>query len=286
MKKALKDTLIGAHTSAAGGVHNALYEGRDIGATTIQLFTANQRQWKTRSISQDEIILWKKALEATGLQKIMSHDSYLINLGSPDPEVLARSRNAFREEIIRCMQLGISYLNFHPGAATTDSKEACLHRIVESILEMKGLFSDKEPLRLLIEATAGQGSTVGSQFEELDFLVEQLEGHVPIGVCIDTCHIFVAGYDLRTKEAVDKTISTFDQIVGLEHLYALHLNDSQKGIGSKVDRHEEIGKGSIGLDGFHAIMAHQKLRDLPKYLETPGGPDAWKREILLLRSFI
>jgi len=282
----MKDTLLGAHTSAAGGVHNALYEGRDIGATIIQLFTANQRQWKTRSLSQDEIHLWMKALDETGLQQIMSHDSYLINLGSPDPEVLARSRNAFREEIIRCMQLGISYLNFHPGAALDSTKEDCLHRIVESILEMKDLFSGKEPLRLLIEATAGQGSTVGSQFEELDFLVEQLDGQVPIGVCVDTCHIFAAGYDLRTPAQVEATFHTFDQIVGIEHLYALHINDSQKALGSRVDRHEEIGHGMIGLDGFKAIMTHPKLKKLPKYLETPGGPVGWKKEIALLRSFL
>ena len=282
----MEDTLIGAHTSAAGGVHNALYEGKDIGANTIQLFTANQRQWKTRSLSQDEIHLWMKALDETGMQQIMSHDSYLINLGSPDPEILARSKKAFREEIIRCMQLGISFLNFHPGAATNGTKEDCLRRIVESVLEMKDLFSGKEPLRLLIEATAGQGSTVGSRFEELGFLVEHLERHIPIGVCVDTCHIFAAGYDLRTEEQVTATFETFDQIVGLKHLYALHVNDSQKDVGSRVDRHEEIGNGMIGIDGFKAMMLHPHLKKLPKYLETPGGTAGWKREIALLRSFL
>ncbi len=282
----MEDILIGAHTSAAGGVHNALYEGQAIGATTIQLFTANQRQWKSRSLSQDEIHLWQKALDVTGLKKIMSHDSYLINLGSPDPEVLARSRHAFREEIIRSMQLNIAYVNFHPGAALQDSKEACLNRIIESVLEMRDLFSHHSSLKLLIEATAGQGSTVGSRFEELDYLIEQLSEKVPIGVCIDTCHIFAAGYDLRTKEAVDATIQEFDKVVGLEHLCALHVNDSQKDLGSRVDRHAELGKGMIGLEGMKALMQHPKLRSLPKYLETPGGPDLWKKEITLLRSFL
>lgn len=285
MKKE-NEILLGAHTSAAGGVENALYEGKTIGATTVQLFTANQRQWKARSLSQEQVDLFTQALKETGLKSIMSHDSYLINLGAPDPEVLAKSKQAFREEIIRCLQLGITYLNFHPGARLDDPLEICLERIVESLLEMRDLFTGKETLQLLVEATAGQGSTVGSRFEELGYIVKKLKDDLPIGVCIDTCHIFAAGYDIRTKEGLEKTLQEFDKQVGLDSLAAFHLNDSQKGLGSRVDRHAELGKGQIGMEAFKAIMQHQKLKALPKYLETPGGPSLWEKEIALLRSFV
>lgn len=285
MKKAAKDLLIGAHTSAAGGVQNALLEGKSIGATTIQLFTSNQRQWQSRSLSQETIDAWKEALVKTGLKEVMSHDSYLINLGAPDPEVLVKSRHAFREEIIRCLQLGLSYMNFHPGSALTQSREACLDRIVESLLEVQDLFTGKEPLRLLLETTAGQGSTVGSSFEELAYVLDRVQKKVPVGVCIDTCHIFVAGYDIRTKEAFSRTIDQFDEIVGLKNLYAFHLNDSQKDLGSRVDRHADLGKGTIGIECFKCLMQDARLAHMPKYLETPGGLEVWEKEIALLRSF-
>ena len=285
MKKE-NEILLGAHTSAAGGVENALYEGKAIGATTVQLFTANQRQWKARSLSQEQVDLFTKALIETGLKDIMSHDSYLINLGAPDPEVLTKSRQAFREEVIRCLQLGITYLNFHPGARLNDPLDVCLERIVESLLEMKDLFKGKETLKLVIEATAGQGSTVGSRFEELGYIVDKLKDDLPIGICVDTCHIFAAGYDIRTKEGLEKTLQEFDKQIGLQYLMAFHMNDSQKGLGSHVDRHEELGKGLIGIEAFKAIMQHPRLRAVPKYLETPGGPSLWEKEIALLRSFV
>lgn len=282
----MSEILLGAHTSAAGGAQNAIYEGKEIGATTVQLFTANQRQWKTRSLSQDEVDRFHHAIQETGLSHIMSHDSYLINLGSPDPEVLMKSRTGFREEIIRCLQLGVSYMNFHPGAALASPVENCLQCIVDSVKEVRDLFSGKEHLKLAIEATAGQGTTIGSNFKELGFLVNSLKDELPIGVCIDTCHIFAAGYDIRTKEGLDKVLDEFDKHVGLKYLLAFHLNDSQKGLGSRVDRHEPLGKGEIGIECFKAIMKHPKLKSLPKYLETPGGPEVWKKEISLLRSFV
>ena len=281
----MKDQLIGAHTSAAGGVQNALLEGQSIGATTIQLFTSNQRQWHSRSLSQETIDAWKKTILETGLKSVMSHDSYLINLGAPDPEVLTKSRHAFREEIIRCLQLGLSFMNFHPGSALTQSREGCLDRIVESLLEVQDLFTGKDPLRLLLETMAGQGSTVGSSFEELAYVIDRVKKVLPVGVCIDTCHIFVAGYDIRTKEAYQKTMEQFDRIVGIKNLYAFHLNDSQKVLGSRVDRHADLGKGTIGLECFKCIMQDKRLEKMPKYLETPGGLEVWKEEISLLRSF-
>lgn len=270
--------LIGAHTSAAGGAPQALLEGREIGASTIQLFTSNQKQWNGRIISPEEIALWEKLLEETGIRQVMSHDSYLINLGSPNPEGLAKSRKAFREELQRCHQLKIAYLNFHPGAALDQSEEACLETIAESLLEMEDLAA-KGTTKLVLEMTAGQGSCVGYCFEHIAAIIERVKGKIPIGVCIDTCHIFAAGYDIRTKEGWKKTLAEFDRIVGLPYLSAFHVNDSMKPLGSRVDRHANLGEGEIGWDLFHCLMESP----LPKYLETPGGPPVWKQEIATLR---
>lgn len=277
-----KQTIwLGAHTSAAGGAHNALYEGRDIGATTIQLFTSNQKQWHGRAISDEDVELWKKAQEETGIEHVMSHDSYLINLGSPDPVLLEKSRSAFRAEIERCHKFEIPYLNFHPGTATKSTEEECINTIIESLL----LFEGKVHTRLLLETTAGQGTTVGYKFEHIGAIFNEVHKKVPVGVCIDTCHIFAAGYDIRTPEDWDKTLKEFDKHIGLKHLYAFHLNDSQKDLGSRVDRHACIGEGKIGLEAFRFLMTDERTKHLPKYLETPEGPAVWKKEIALLRSF-
>jgi deoxyribonuclease-4 len=276
--------LIGAHTSAQGGAHNALLEGHAIGATTIQFFTANQKTWKGKQISEKEIALWKKTVEETGMQKMMSHDSYLINLGSPKKEVLHKSRTAFGQELERCHALELSFLNFHPGAALDSTVEQCLDTIVESLLEFESLV-DKGPTRLLIESTAGQGSTVGNKFEHLGYLIERLHRKIKIGVCIDTCHLFAAGYNVSNRQGWDTTLKEFDKHIGLKHLYAIHVNDSMKPLGSRVDRHACLGEGEIGIQGFQAMMHHPDLYELPKYLETPEGPETWKKEIKRLREF-
>lgn len=278
-----KPFLIGAHTSAAGGVQNALLEGQEIGATTIQLFTANQRQWASKTIDEKTVGLWDAALDKTGLSSIMSHDSYLINLGAPDPEILRKSRIAFRQELERCHALNIAYLNFHPGAALKEGVDICIDRIVDSLLEMKDLIL-QGPTKILLEATAGQGSVVGAKFEELGAIIKRLDQHIPIGVTIDTCHIFVAGYDIRTEKAWLETLEKFDEHVGAKYLDAFHLNDSKKGLGSRVDRHEELGKGAIGWDCFRFLVTHPRTRHLPMYLETPGGPSLWKQEIAELKT--
>lgn len=276
--------LIGAHTSTAGGLHNALLEGKGIGATTVQFFTSNQKQWKGRLITDEILNEWKKASDETGISQTMCHDSYLINLGSPNPESLEKSRQAFQDEIKRCTQLGVAYLNFHPGAALNGGLQQCLDRIVESLLLVRPLL-EKSPLRLLIETTAGQGSSVGHRFEHLDYLLQRLKDEMQIGVCIDTCHIFVAGYDVRTLDAWNKTLNEFDNIIGLEHLYAFHINDSLRELGSKVDRHKPLGEGMIGWDCFKFLMTDPRTKHLPKYLETPDGPPLWEKEIKTLRDF-
>ena len=276
--------LIGAHTSTAGGVHKALLKGQEIGATTIQLFTSNQKQWNGRNFTEEDLAIWRDTLKDSGISHIMSHDSYLINLGSNKNDLLAKSRKAFREEVERCLALGLTYMNFHPGAATGDTEENCLDRIVESLLILEPLL-ENQPLRLLIEATAGQGTTMGHRFEHLSYILERVKGKVPIGVCIDTCHIFAAGYDIRTEEGWKNVIETFDEVVGWEHLYAFHVNDSQHGLGSRKDRHANLGKGEIGIKCFEVMMTHPKLQSIPKYLETPNGELMWKDEIAMLRSF-
>ncbi len=278
------ELLIGAHTSAAGGAYKALLEGKSIGATTIQLFTANQKRWDRNPLTSEEIEIWNSTLHETNLKQIMSHDSYLINLGSPKEENLHKSRKAFKEELIRCHQLKVTYLNFHPGAALDSSEEQCLNLIVESLLELES-FAAEGNTRLLLEATAGQGSSLGWNFEQLAYIVSRVKNRIPIGVCIDTCHIFVAGYDIRTPEGWDKTLNEFEAKIGLSNLYAFHLNDSLKGLGSRVDRHQPLGEGQIGMASFSFLMQDKRTRHLPKYLETPGGVHLWEKEIALLREF-
>lgn len=276
--------LLGAHTSTKGGIHKALLEGKEIGATTIQLFTSNQKQWQGRFLPPEIVENWQRTLQETELCYIMSHDSYLINLGGPRLDILEKSRKAFYEEVSRCLQLGISYLNFHPGAALDGDTQECLDRIIESLLLVRPLLEGKA-MRLLLETTAGQGSTVGHRFEHLAYIIERVKEEIPIGVCMDTCHLFVAGYDIRSPENWEKVLAEFNDIVGLSYLYAFHLNDSLKGLGSRVDRHRPLGEGQIGWDCFRFLMTDPRTCHLPKYLETPGRTELWKKEIQQLKSF-
>lgn len=213
----------------------------------------------------------------------MSHDSYLINLGSPDSEALQKSRKAFKDELIRCQQLGITFLNFHPGARLSGSEEECLERICASLEHLEDV-ADKGHTRLLLEMTAGQGTSVGHRFEHVAFILDKVHKKVPVGVCIDTCHIFSAGYDIRTQKDWDETLEAFDKIIGLKHLYAFHVNDSMHPLGSRKDRHADLGEGKIGLECFKVMMTDPRLREIPKYLETRGGLPLWKKEIALLRE--
>ena len=282
-KTAKKTCFLGAHTSAAGGSFNALIQGEEIGATSIQLFTSNQKQWKGRNITDKEVEKWEALKKETGISKIMSHASYLINIGSPKQELREKSINALKEELKRCHLLGIDYLNFHPGAATTGTKEECIKAIIESLLSMEDLVKEGKTL-LVLEATAGQGTTVGCSFEELGEMVRGVKGKIPIGVCIDTCHIFAAGYDIRTKKAWEETLKEFDKHIGLKYLVALHLNDSKFPLASRKDRHELLGKGEIGMECFKVCMQNKTLAPLPKYLETPD-PSNWPAEIKKLRKY-
>lgn len=272
---------IGPHVSASGGVANAPKNAMAVGASAFALFTKNQRQWFSPALSQSDIDAFKAAVAESGIEAkyILPHDSYLINLGSPDAEGLEKSRNSFLEEMLRCQQLGLTMLNFHPGSHLKKiTPEECLDRIAESI----NMTLDKtQGVTAVIENTAGQGSNMGFAFWQLKYIIDKVEDKSRVGICIDTCHSYSAGYDLRDNYA--GVWKEFDEIVGREFLRAIHLNDTKKELSSKVDRHDSVGKGYLGMDFFRQIMKDPSLNDIPFILETPDET-LWAEEIALLQS--
>jgi deoxyribonuclease-4 len=282
MKK--EDLFIGAHVSAAGGVSNVPQRAKDIGATAFALFTKNQRRWEAKPLEESEVDGFKKECERLGFtpDQIIPHDSYLINLGNPKPDALKKSRDAFLDELQRCEQLGITMLNFHPGAHLKQyTEQECLSVIAESI---NLALDETEFCAAVIENTAGQGTNVGYKLEHLAEIIDQVDDKERVGVCIDTCHAFVAGYDLSEKTSFDKFWNDFDALIGLEYLKALHLNDAQKPCGSKVDRHDPIGQGLIGEDAFKWICSDDRFARIPMVLETPNTEE-WEKDITRLRSY-
>jgi deoxyribonuclease-4 len=280
-----KFKYIGVHVSAAGGVENAPVNARKIGASCFALFTKNQRQWQAKPLSDKNIKAFKANCSELGFGpgQILAHDSYLINLGHPEQAALEKSRGAFIDEMQRCYQLGIAMLNFHPGSTLKKiSMDDCLAVIAQSI----NLAHQQVPeVIAVIENTAGQGSNVGFAFEQIKTIIDQVDDQSRVGVCIDTCHAFAAGYDFVSREAYEKTWDQFDAMIGFEKLKGMHLNDAKKPINSRVDRHESIGKGELGLDAFQHIMADSRLDHIPMILETPDN-DIWAEEIALLESLI
>jgi len=276
---------VGAHISTSGGVENAPENAFKIGAQAFALFTKNQRQWVAKPFSSENISGFRDNLEKYGFSAdfILPHDSYLINLGHPEKEGLDKSREAFLDEMQRCELLGLKLLNFHPGSHLNKiDPEKSLLRIAESI----NIALDKtRGVTAVIENTAGQGSNLGFEFEQLAFIIENIEDKSRVGICFDTCHGFVAGYDIKSSNGFDETFRKFDEIIGLKYLKALHLNDAKKGLGSKVDRHESIGKGELGLDPFIRIMNSPLFDNMPLILETPDE-EIWSEEIKLLYSLI
>ena len=274
---------IGAHVSAAGGVENAPLNAREIGATAFAFFTKNQRQWKAKPLSEKNIAAFRENLAAVGIspRHVLPHDSYLINLGHPETAGLEKSRAAFLDEMRRCEQLGLELLNFHPGSHLKKiSEEECLARVAESI----NLALDRTSgVTAVIENTAGQGSNVGYRFEHLAAIIERVEDRSRVGVCLDTCHTFTAGYDLRTPEACEATFAEFERVVGFEYLCGMHLNDSKPDLGARVDRHESLGQGRLGWAPFRYIMGDPRFDDMPLILETIR-PSLWPEEIRRLRE--
>ena len=274
---------IGAHVSAAGGVENAPLNAHNIGAKAFALFTKNQKQWVASPLSEKSIELFRQRCEEYGFAAahILPHDSYLINLGSPEAEPLAKSRAAFLDEMQRCEQLGLNRLNFHPGSHLNKiSPDECLLKIAESI----NMTLDKTSgVTAVIENTAGQGTNLGYTFEQIAQIISQVEDKSRVGVCIDTAHTLAAGYEIRTKNGFEETFRSFDEIIGFRYLKGMHINDSKKDLSTRVDRHDNIGKGLMGMDPFSFIINDLRFDDIPLILETPDE-ERWADEIKLLYS--
>lgn len=276
---------VGAHVSAAGGVQNAPLNAEKIGAKAFALFTKNQRQWKAKPLDDKTIDAFKENLQAVGIppEQVLPHDSYLINLGHPEKAALEKSRNGFLDEMQRCEQLGLPLLNFHPGAHLNKcSEEESLAIVADSI---NWTLDQTEGVTAVIENTAGQGTTLGYRFEHLAAIIDGVEDKSRVGVCLDTCHTFTAGYDLRAFDACEETFAEFEKVVGFHYLRGMHLNDSKPKLGSRVDRHHSLGKGEIGLECFRYIMNDARFDDIPMVLETIDET-IWPEEIALLYDMV
>ena len=277
--------FIGAHVSASGGVFNAPKNAVEIGAKAFALFTKNQRQWSAKALDNKTIDLWFKELEKSKIEPkhILPHDSYLINLGHPNSDAREKSLNSFIDEVQRCKILALDRLNFHPGSHLREiSEEECLNNISES---MNIVLNKTSGVKLVLENTAGQGSNLGYKFEHLAYIIDKIEDKSRVGVCIDTCHMFTSGYDIRTREAYDKTWDEFGKIVGFDYLSGMHINDSKPELGSRVDRHDSLGCGKIGWDSFKFLMNDSRMDDIPLVLETIDD-SIWAKEIETLYSFV
>ncbi len=275
---------VGAHVSASGGVENAPVNAHAIGAKAFALFTKNQRQWFSKPLTENNIRLFKENCEKYGYApyQILSHDSYLINLGHPEKEALEKSRTAFLDEMQRCEQLSLDRLNFHPGSHLKKiTEEACLNTIAESI---NWALDKTRGVTAVIENTAGQGTNLGYRFEQLAAIIDRVEDKSRVGVCIDTCHTYTSGYNIKTEAGYNRTFADFDRIVGFQYLKGMHLNDSKKELASRVDRHDNIGKGFIGIDLFRRIMNDPRFDNMPLILETPDT-SLWPQEIEMLYGF-
>lgn len=273
----------GAHISAAGGVENAPVNAHKIGAKAFAFFTKNQRQWVSPPLTKKSITVFKENCEKFGYKpfQILPHDSYLINLGAPDPEVLGRSRYAFNDEMKRCEQLGLDRLNFHPGSHLGKiTEEQSLDLIAESV---NIALSKSSGVIAVIENTAGQGTNLGYRFEHLKYIIDRVEDKSRVGVCIDTCHAFTSGYDLSTAEGFKKVFDEFDRVVGFNYLKGMHLNESKKAFGTRVDRHDSLHKGELGDEVFSLIMNDPRFDGMPLILETPDET-LWAEEITYLYS--
>jgi deoxyribonuclease-4 len=275
---------LGAHVSIAGGLPLAASRASDLGCRAFQVFTANSNRWHGRPIEEAEALEFRRLVRQGGFCSVIAHDSYLVNLASPDETLRERSIRALADEIDRDERLGLDCMVMHPGAHRGAGVEEGLDLVVEALSRVLRA-SRGAGVRILLETTAGQGTSLGSTFEELRWLIDGVGAGDRIGVCLDTCHIFAAGYDVRDRSAYRETMERFDEVVGLGYLKLVHLNDSRKGLGSRVDRHTHIGKGEIGREGFRQFVADPRLRDLPMIIETPkdGGKGMDRRNLALLR---
>jgi deoxyribonuclease-4 len=279
---------LGAHESVSGGLHNAFDHIKKVGGKALQIFTRNQRQWHAAPLSSEEISLFREKWDEAGRMPVASHASYLINLGSSDREQAEKSITTFAGELARCDLLGIPYAIIHPGSHGGDGIEAGMTNVVQNLDRVFKKAGKNSKVKVLLETTAGQGTGLGSSFEEIAWLINHSKFSDRLGICLDTCHIFAAGYDIRTPKAFRQTFDAFDKHIGLDRLCFFHLNDAKKDLGSRVDRHEHIGKGNIGLNGFKLLLNDARFADHPMTLETPKGKDLWEdvENLKVLRSLV
>lgn len=286
-RKPIEINRLGAHCSAAGGVFTALERAKQIGATALQLFTRNNNQWISKPLKDEEVEKFKALRAQSDLGQIIAHNSYLINLCAADKDTLTKSRKAMKDEIERCALLDIPYVNFHPGSHMGAGEDDGIKKIADSLNIVHEQTKNARVLSVL-ETTAGQGTTLGYTFEQLRAIIDLVEDKKRMAVCADTCHIFAAGYEIRTEHSWEKTFDEFDDIIGLRHLVCFHANDSKKNLGSRVDRHEHIGAGFIGVFCFRNLMNDPRFRSLPKIIETPKSNDMHEdvENLAKLRSLI
>ncbi len=264
------DLILGAHFSIAGGLHNALLEARRFRCRCAQLFVANQRQWRRPELVDAQVARFMDVRRAAELKPLVAHSSYLINLAAADPVTRKRSLHALRDEYARCRRLGIEFLIIHPGAHMGQGESRGMRKIASALDRVVAAEGEAGPV-ILLETTAGQGTSLGRTFAQLKRIMELSRYRHRLAVCMDTCHVFAAGYDIRDETSLDRTMASLDREIGLEQLKAIHVNDSKAELGSRVDRHEHLGKGKIGAGGFRALVRYKRLRGIPLILETPKG---------------
>jgi deoxyribonuclease-4 len=260
--------LLGAHQSIAGGLHLACERGRDTGCEVIQMFVKNERQWKAKPLEEDAVAEFKAAMKANRIRTAFAHDTYLINMASPKEDMWRKSVDAFVDELERCEALGLAFLVTHPGSPGDAGEAVGIENMGRGLNEAHARTRGYR-VRVLLETTAGQGATVGRTFEQMRGIFDQVTDADRLGVCLDTCHVWASGYDISTREGYEKTMDAFDRTLGIKRIEAFHVNDSKKGLGCRVDRHENIGKGTIGLEAFRCLMRDDRFRDVPKVIETP-----------------
>jgi len=281
---------LGAHMSIGGGIWKALERGKELGCDTVQIFTKNARSWRAKPLSQEEVALFRRTQQSTGIEPVVAHDTYLINLASPKDDLYEKSIEALQTELERAQALGIPYMVMHPGAHMGSGEEEGLYRIARAL----NLIHQRAPdlkVMVLLETTAGQETNLGWRFEHLARIIEMLEEDWRVGVCFDTCHVFAAGYDICSDDGYRRTFEEFDEVIGLERLKVIHLNDSKAPCGSRIDRHEHIGRGKIGLEAFRRLLTDDRFAEVPFIIETPKGQspqgEDWDRvNLRLLRSLL
>lgn len=272
--------LIGAHMPTSGGLGNSIRNGKAIGCTAIQVFTSSPQQWRSKPVSDEMAADFKAACAETEISKVVSHDSYLINLCAPDPDKRIQSIEGMKGEIERCSKYGIRYVVSHMGSHVGQGVEIGLDEVAESTRQV--LEETPDDVTVCMETTAGQGTALMSKFEELAAIIDKLQGHSRLAICLDTCHIFVAGYDIRTEETFLQTFEQFEKVLGFDRLKVVHCNDSKKGLGSKVDRHDNLGKGEIGMETFRLLVNDSRFDQIPILLETPTENEGHEKDIATL----